>query len=230
PRAMKQQQSRLRGRSGSWPRTKPRSNVCLKKLGQWRGIQRTMPPTARAYHFFVRVSRKQSGGCRRHPGCAGVPRGRMQSADCQGGNGNRRHPDPCTHPYPHSCFRAASERRSLGQPKCVRSRSLCGRSGQDTFALCLSAVRRRTACLHRSRIRYDRGRHNTGDACALFFLSAGCWTQTKACSEDNFTPKRRNAVIDYEPVKTSFEDNNSASECLTRNGGELGAKSCSRET
>src|SRR5262249_50353238 len=33
-RAMKQPQSHLLGRSGSWPRTRPRSNVCLKKLRQ----------------------------------------------------------------------------------------------------------------------------------------------------------------------------------------------------
>ena len=48
------------------------------------------------------------------------------SKDC---NENRRHAVPRTHTYPHSCFRAASQRRSLGQSQCIRSRSLCAGSG-----------------------------------------------------------------------------------------------------
>ena len=158
---MKQLRSRLRGRC-SWPRTRPPSKLYWRKSGQLRGIKRSMPVTSMACHFAARVIQEAMRLFPPAPGIARISKVPMEIAGT----------DRCEHACPHSCFCAASERRSLGQSERVRSGSLCTGPDQKTFAICLFALRCRTAHLHWSRILDDRGRRNTGDGCPRFLLSA----------------------------------------------------------
>jgi len=152
-----------------------------------------MPHTSRACHFAARLSRKRCGYSRQHRESRGFRRTQWKSGACRS-----------LHAHVSTFLFSRYIGTSVSGTILMRSIQIALRQIRlKHVRACLFAVRRWTAYLHRSRIRYDRGRHNTGDGCARFLLSAGCWAQTKACDESNFTSNRRNAVTDYEPVKTS---------------------------
>jgi cytochrome P450 len=90
----------------------------------------------------------------------------------------------------------------FGQSARVRPGSLCTGPDQKTFAICLFALRCRTAHLHWSRIRDDRGRRNTGDGCPRFLLSAYSRAQAKTRREGNIASTRRNAFAYHKQMKT----------------------------
>jgi cytochrome P450 len=73
------------------------------------------------------------------------------------------HADQPENPRPHSGLRLASQCPALGSSQRLRSRSLRAGSGQGAFALCLPAVRRRTAHLYWGELCHHRSRGTAGE-------------------------------------------------------------------